>query len=124
MSLPLPFVDFSGQSRVPSIVSDAQSSVIAGRSRFEKRYATLNVQWVFTQAELEIFEDFFDDDLGNGCACFSLELRYPLNSELTEWLVRFTEGYDVTNQEGMFSVQASLELVNPVVLPALADELP
>lgn len=122
VTIPLPSIDYAGTPRYATIVSPPEASYIVARSRFQRSYSLLTVAWMLTDAQLAIFKTFFETDLGMGTACFKIELRYPELSVLTEWMVRFQEGYDSVSQEGMWSIQSSLELVNPVELPNLAAE--
>lgn len=112
--LPLPDINFSGVPRNSTLVSPAENASIARRSRFERSYSVLTVGWTFTVAQNAIFKAFFLDDLGNGSAQFKIELRHPLQSALTWWEVRFAEGYQETYDDGFWTVQASLELTNPI----------
>lgn len=112
--LPLPKVDYTGIPRNTTLVSKRDSAYIARRSRFERTYALLSVSWCFTDDQLEAFETFFAEELDNGIAQFKIELRYPENSALKEWAVRFDEGYSTSNEEGRWLVSASLDLVGPV----------
>lgn len=114
-SIPLPSLDFSGAPRNSTLVSPEESATIVRRSRFQRSYSMLSVGWVLTEAQYQDLCDFFLGDLGNGTAQFKIELRYPKNSELTEWSVRFGGGYEASREEGYWTVRASLELVNPVV---------
>ncbi len=113
-TLPLPKIDFSGVLRNSTLASPPESAAIARRSRFQRVYSTLSVAWVLTPAQNAIFSDFFLNDLGNGTAQFQIELLYPSNSVLTWWAARFGAGYQASYDDGFWTIQASLELVNPV----------
>ncbi len=115
--LPLPKVEYNGFPRNSTLVSKRTSSYITRRSRFERSYALLSVSWCFTDSQLETFETFFATELDNGIAQFKIELRYPRNSALKIWAVRFHEGYTTSFEEGTWMVQASLDLVSPVLIP-------
>jgi hypothetical protein len=113
-TLPLPFVDYSGQPDNSTIASPPESGVISRRSRFERTYLSIAVNWKFTPLQYETFKSFFAEDLGNGTAAFKIELRYPLNSVLLEWIVRFSEDYKAAHEDGTWTVQAAIDVVNPV----------
>lgn len=115
VALPLPFLEYSGEPRNGTLVSPTDAAAISRRSRFERSYTTLSVAWVFTDAQYQSFKTFFATTLGNGTAQFAIELRFPLNSGLTEWSVRIEDGYTAAHEEGMWRVQATLDLVNPVL---------
>jgi len=113
-TLPLPFVDYNGEPRNGVVMGKEKDLVILRRSRFERSYTTLLVNWVFTDAQFTAFKTFYKDTLGLGASQFKIELRYPSNSVLTEYSVRISEGFEATYQEGLLNVAAVLELVNPV----------
>jgi len=117
--LPLPKVDYTGLPRNTTLVSKRDSAYITRRSRFECTYAMLSVSWCLTNDQLEDFETFFTGELDNGIAQFKIELRYPENSALKEWAVRFDEGYSTTYEDGTWLVQASLDLVGPIQIPVV-----
>lgn len=113
-TLPLPSLDYQGTNTAPTLISAPGKMANLRRSRFEKNYPTLQVEWVLNDDQLVIFKSFFKEDLGNGIAHFSIELRYPKNSDLDEWSVRFVGGYQTIHEEGLWRVQASLLVINPV----------
>jgi hypothetical protein len=113
--LPLPLLDYSGSPANRTLTSQPSEAVRVARSRFQRTNAAISVSWNFTEAEYSSFKAFFDATLGNGCAQFSLSLRYPLNSDLTEWLVRFVGDYQSEYLDGTWGVKANLDVVNPVV---------
>jgi len=114
-NLPLPLVDYQGSAQNGTIFTSAESIVNEKRSRFERTNAVISVSWNLSVSEYYSFKSFHDANLGNGSAQFSLPLRYPLNSELTEWMVRFAEAYNAEYQDGRWNITASLDVVNPVV---------
>lgn len=113
-ALPLPFIDYSGSVVNATIVSPMDNIVLERRSRFRRAYGSLSVSWRLTGSEFSAFRDFHDVDLGNGIAQFKIELRYPKESVLTEWAVRFTGGYTSNHDDGVWTVQASLDILNPI----------
>lgn len=117
---PLPYVDYSGDPRYPNTVSPVRNANILRRSRFETSYATAQVRWIMDVDQYEKFKVFYGDQLGNGNSSFTIQLRYPKNSVLTEWLVAFLEGFQATYHEGLWEVRASLDLKWPVILDAMA----
>jgi len=113
-SLPLPKIEFSGNPRNATITSPTESAAISRRSRFDRSYSTLSVTWCFTGDQIQIFDAFFSDDLGNGTAQFKIELRFPETSSLTEWSVRFQGGYQREYDGGHYYVKSILELIERV----------
>lgn len=111
-SLPLPFVDFSGSPRDTTLTSpETDPAKIRRRSRYTKNYHSLPVKWVFTTAEYNTFKSFFKNTL-RASSAFSIELRFPKNSALSEWIARFiSDGFEATPEEGMWVVDALLDLV-------------
>ena len=114
-AIPLPLIDYSGGPRNGTIVSDVNSGAIERRSRFERSYAEIEATWRLTGTQYVTFKAFFSDTLGDGTAQFKLELRYPNNSVLTEWAVRFLGGYAAQYLNGMWEIKTTLDVINPVV---------
>lgn len=114
-TLPLPLIEYSGTPRHATINSPEDTPSIDRRSRFTRSYNTLEVSWCFTHEQFELFQSFVRYDLGNGTAQFKIELKFPKNSALTEWAVRFEGSYEAEEVDGLWKVNAALELVNPVV---------
>jgi hypothetical protein len=115
-ALPLPFIDYNGATRNATITSPNGAQIIARRSRFTRSYVPLLVGWNFTQGEYDAFSDFFLNTLGNGAALFSISLRYPRNTSLEDWIVRFLEGYEANGGDGIWMVSAPIDLVNKLAV--------
>lgn len=122
-TVPLPSIVYSGGPRNATITSPVEQSVIKRRSRFHKAYDTLRVTWLLDTAQLVAFQSFYNDDLRVGIACFSMELKYPKNSALDTWLVRFHAGHSTTYIDGIWKVEAELEILNPSTVNAKADRM-
>ena len=113
-SLPLPRVDYSGSVVTSSIASSVSSGVIARRSRFHPMYAAVTFNWVLTETQYSAFRTFFETDLGNGLAAFEISLRYPQNTELTDWMVRFAGEFNRMRQEtGIWVITALVDIIHP-----------
>lgn len=112
--LPLPVIDYSGRPRNSTIFDLETGFIVSRRSRFQKSYYNLSVSWVLSEVEFAIFESFVLNNLGNGVAQFKMELRFPRNSLLTEWAVRFELGYEAEYGDGKWTVGADLELLSPI----------
>ena len=121
--LPLPDIDYSGQVSNTTITSPAESGYIYRRSRSKKTYYALSVSFHFKVNQFREFKTFFYTDLGNGSASFKIPLRFPKNSELTDWTAQFAGGFEGSYEEGMWSVRTNLNLITPVVLPDVAPLL-
>ncbi len=111
-TLPLPFVDAEGQPLHQTLASGLEQANILRRSRFFASVVSLQVRWVFSVAEYEEFKTFFLEELYDGAALFVLELRYPFNSELTEWRVRISGGFAATHQDGIWTVETAIDLIS------------
>lgn len=119
-TLPLPFVNAQGAARVPTLVSPLTSGRVVRRRRWVTSYAVVTVLWKLTRLEYAEFLTFWGTTLGNGSARFALELRYPKNSELTEWVVQPTGNINVESDEDEYLlVQVPLQLVS---LNVVADK--
>ena len=114
VNIPLPAIDHSGAPRQAVLTSSGAESRVDRRSRFQKAYASLSVSWMLTTEQMAAFETFYITTLSNGTAQFKLELRYPLNSALTEWAVRFEGEYSAKHNEGWWTVETTLDIINPI----------
>lgn len=74
------------------------------------------VKWVLSIGEYIDFKDFYLSELNLGTSLFKLDLRYPLNSELTTWVARFTTSYRADYLDGMWEVSALLDLETTIFL--------
>lgn len=111
-TLPLPFLDYSGVPRNQTLFSPDAAYHVARRSRFTRSYCVLSAVWHFSDDQMEAFKAFLVV-LGNGAAQFKIELRFPKNSALTEWAARFESSYEGEYNDGIWTVNAALELVSP-----------
>ena len=109
--LPLPALQFAGQSAHAIAQTDIPGGGVTRRRRATPFYATLEVSWALSEAQLANFEDFVTTSLSNGTSQFRIHLKHPLNSALTNWAVRLLPDYQVAEGDGTHSVQALLELV-------------
>lgn len=122
-TLPLPFLEYTGEPRDSKIETKSSSPAISRRSRFTKSYPVANLTWIFTQVQYYAFVDFYSNDLGLGTASFRINLRFPLNSALTEWVARFMgEGFSARQLDGGWQVKASVEMLGPFIIPDPAPE--
>jgi len=114
-ALPLPSINYSGNPRNGTIMSQDKGTLIARRSRFERSYSGLAVTWVLTSIQFASFKTFLHTNLNNGASQCKIELRFPYNTELTEWAMRIEDGYSATRADGIWTVTANLDLVNPII---------
>ena len=111
--IPLPFVDYNGVPRTATLYSAKEDAVMQRRSRFGKAYTALSVHWILSIGQMDTFKEFYQTALGNGAALFSIDLRYPENNNLKNWIVRFGPGgHEDTYDEGVWTVGATLVLVD------------
>lgn len=122
-SLPLPFVDYSGAPRNATLRSAGEQGYVFRRSRFDARYSELQIAWRLTPTEYGNLKSFFLTTLGNGAARFQIELRYPKNSSVSEWIVQFIGGFDAQYGDGIWSLSSNLDLLRPVQLPPVAGPI-
>lgn len=116
--LPLPFHEYQGEPRNATLVSSGGNNPkVARRARATWGYQRLAVSWIFTPIQYYRFQTFYVETLGNGGAAFRMPLRYPLNSELVEWVVKFFgDGFDSTYLDNRWRVEAEIELLGPYLL--------
>lgn len=113
-TLPLPFVDYSGVSQVPTLRSPRTSGRLKFRKRYKLTYQTLSCTWKLNWTQWQAFKTFHETTLGNGTARFEMELRYPLNSALTTWICQFIgtiEHSPILN--GIREVRTQIQLYHP-----------
>lgn len=115
-TVPLPYCDYSGAPRLATITSSPETPVIQRRSRLTKSYGTLAVKWVLSISQMNQFKSFFDNNLGAGTASFIIELRFPKNSDLSLWIVKFMMGYTCEYKEGIWEVTSDLDMVQLAVV--------
>lgn len=116
-TLPLPSIDYTGQPIYPLLISPIQGTIhIERRSRFTTSYTDLSVTWMLSETEHDAFETFFSTTLGNGTAQFQIELKFPTQSALVQWAVRFLGEFTATHLDGFWQVQAAMRLVIPIVI--------
>lgn len=120
-TLPLPLVDYSGHPTHVSIASSSESAKLARRRRFRASGAEANLSWVFTVDEYDIFKAYYLTDLDLGAAEFQMELRYPLNSSLTLWIVKFIGQYEASYIDGNWLVKCTAQLLHPAAVDAQAQ---
>jgi hypothetical protein len=123
--LPLPYFEFAGQPRDGKLEDKATVQKILRRNRFTKAYPMLSLKWVFTQVEYYAFKEFYATDLGLGTASFRINLRWPFNNSLTEWVMRFMgEGFNARQMDGAWEVTADAELLQPFIMddPAALED--
>lgn len=122
-TLPLPFVEYRGSSDVATLHSPLSSGRLKARERFTKPYVRATFEWNFTETQYSAFLTFFLDTLGNGSGKFKIELRYPKNSALTEWVVRLLGALDVetTDEDANFRVRVSAQIIELTTVPDKAD---
>lgn len=123
--VPLPYFEWSGRPRNAKLESKADIEKIHRRARFLKNFQEGVCAWVLTPVQYYAFQAFYNDVLGGGVAQFRIGLRYPFNSELTDWAVRFAgDGFQSRYIEGMWQVSAQIELMNRYVIddPAALED--
>lgn len=114
-TLPLPRLDYNSALLPSVIVSDGSAPTLQRRNRFTPLYKRIQADWIFTATEYAAFSTFFTTTLTMGVAAFSIELRYPKNTELTTWLVRLGSGFSRTPSENnLHQVKAEMLLLHQV----------
>lgn len=119
-SIPTPILDFTGAPQHAILASPANNARIQRRLRFSGTPASISVSWALTIGQYLDFKDFFISELETGANLFSIDLRYPKNSAVTTWVVRFSGGYSASYDEHNWIIQSSLFLVRPLLVAAAA----
>jgi hypothetical protein len=123
ITLPLPYVDYEGSPSNTTLVGDVKNGNIQRRSRYHRSYIHVSLIWVFSFSQFEEFKTYFQTTLERGVSQFKISLRYPQNSELTEWAVRFIGGYEAAYLDGAWSIKANVDLVNLVALAEISQTI-
>jgi len=119
-TLPLPAIDYTGGANPPTLVSGRRAAHFKRRRRWVQTYSTLTVRWKLTREEYTEFKAYWQDTLGHGSANVEIELKYPKQSALDEWVVKFLSDLSVTTEDNsVINVSATIQLLN---LKALADK--
>lgn len=124
-TLPLPFIDFEGYPTPSTLTGTLREGNILRRRRFTSSYVGVQVRWHFDANQFQTFESFFSVTLHCGVSQFLLTLRYPQNTELTSWAVRFVEGYEsLPFDDSRWEVRAPLLLVQTAILSDWVSIIP
>lgn len=113
---PLPHVDFTGGPLNTNLTGGQEMGITLRRRRFTATYQQLQVRWVMTPLTYRTFNAWFVTTLKNGAASFAIELRYPKESELTQWQVRFFSSIRATYADALWMVEATLFLLRRVTI--------
>jgi hypothetical protein len=116
-TVPLPMLDHQGNERTTTLVSPIESGAIIRRCRTRRTYAAINASWTLNVAQFDAFEQFVTVTLGNSVAMFSMDIRYPKTSVLTNYACRFTSEWQAQYTEGLWMVTSQLDLFGPTQLP-------
>jgi len=110
-TLPLPEVEYEGDPKNASIKGE-DYMVVLRRSRRETSYMTLSVRWTMTPSQFSAFQAFLEDI--NGSSLFTINLRFPKSTDLTEWAGKFFEEIQSTYEDGYWRISTSLLLFQPI----------
>ena len=91
-TLPAPEQDLNGQFNYDTVFTQMDTGRRRARRRSGARQETMNLSWLFTDAEYKIFRDFVDDDLQGASGWF--DIMVPDGTGLgtfVEKTVRFAE---------------------------------
>lgn len=110
---PITLSDVTPQISQDEIPITRRQKMSSGRSRQQAQYTAKNqihmVSWLFTAAQLEIFQSFVRFTLNGGADAFTVELPFGNSLEVCE--ARIPEGrYSVRNVGGRWLVTAPLEI--------------
>ncbi len=109
-TLPKPRIqNYTGTTELAFIRTDFDSGFARQRQRFTAVPHYRQVQWLFSPEQMEIFKDFFKDDIGYGATFFSMEIDigYGLNT----YDCRFNEPYDdILVSSKAWQVSATIEV--------------
>ena len=90
------------------------------RRRFTTGPTTFNVRFLFSQCNLETFEQFFEFILNDGVEIFNMCLSVG-QGKAVEHEVRFIETFKVSGTENRYTVSAKIEAIEKAVAPVDAE---
>lgn len=117
VGLPLPLRSYEAGPRNATLADDLTMPKLARRSRLKTSYTTLNVEFVFSLSQYDLFQSFWFNTLFNGTAVFRIPLRYPENSVLTYWNVRWIGNFMAKYLDGNWSVKGQFDLIQKSYVP-------
>ena len=87
------------------------------RRRFRSVPTDLNVCWIFTLAQLQVFERFYNKDIFDGESYFNLKVVNGMGETTVE--ARFKEPYDAEAMDKfrLFKISAKLEVRSMPIAP-------
>lgn len=117
----LPGPELTGYTLAPNR-SCSRAEFESGHDRKRRRYrsvnSTITVEFVFSLAQLQIFKDWYENDLNDGVEWFELNLFNGLG--LSPMEARFIDEYDSSLESALHSpVRFTLEVRNR---PLLTEE--
>lgn len=102
-----------------------RSTMVSGRTRSRRLYNSVPtvaaVRWLFSDAEAQLFESWFDEKIDSGAAWFECPLRVP--GGMGRYKARFVDIYEGPNLVGVdhWSFTANLELWERPILRGWSD---
>lgn len=108
-TLPQPSTSFSGDVSTPTIRTELDNGLVEQYGRFSTKLESFSVSWVLSQAELVIFETWFNDTLAGGVLVWNMLL--PDEGGYAVRPVRFVGGqYTSSHKPALwFNVSARVE---------------
>lgn len=116
-SLPLPVTDGHTFSAVdPAVSIRFEAGELRRRRRYTRVPQLIDLSWVFTQTEFDVFHDWFENELFAGTVEFNLQIASQ-DAPTTAWnSAVFTAPYTVTyDTGGYYTVHATLLLTGTPV---------
>jgi hypothetical protein len=124
--LPLPLREGYGfQSVSPMVRTELKSGRARQRRRFTSAPTVASVSWIFSDAEAQLFEAWFEEVLVSGISWFECPLKTPMGLE--KYQARFTDIYSGPLLFGVshWRFTADLELLKrPILEPGWVSVAP
>lgn len=100
-NLPQPSTSLSANAETPTVRTDIDNGLVEQFGRFATVREDYSATWVLSEAELVIFEEWFNETLVGGVLIFGMML--PEDDGYSIQPVRFTGGtYEASHKGGMF----------------------
>lgn len=111
MTWTIPVPNLSGYEVTPidpCIRTDMETGAPRTRRRTSARLDKIKVQWVFNDADMISFRNWFNTDIAGGSAWFNLELNAGFGKETRE--VKFSGIWNASKPSGAWVVSADLDV--------------
>lgn len=105
--LPPPSANFGGTMVTPTVTTPFTSGKIRRRNIAKHAIKKVNLEWLFTPEEFDIWEVFHREELNNGCNKFKLHINAGGIHQSGVHVVQCVEDYSFSHEEYNWRVSIS-----------------